>query len=231
MGEGVADAIIAERKTNGPYKDVEDFVTRVHNKDLNKKSFESLVKCGALDMFGERNMFLFNLENLLAYAKEKQKNSSLGQVSLFGDTITGMLPSLRLNPTDAAHNSEKLMWEKELLGLFVSSHPLSIYQTQLKLENVVPIKGITVNTLGSIKIGGIVTKTQKIVTKTGRPMVFSWIEDLTSKIEVIVFPNVLEKNPDAWKENSVVVARGKINDRDGSIKFLCDEVKPLALPA
>jgi DNA polymerase-3 subunit alpha len=74
----------------------------------------------------------------------------------------------------------------------------------------------------------MITKTQKIMTKTGRPMIFSWLEDLTSKIEVIVFPNILEKNPDAWKENSIIVARGKINDRDGSVKFLCDEVKSLA---
>ena len=62
-------------------------------------------------------------------------------------------------------------------------------------------------------------------------MIFSWLEDLTSKIEVVVFPNVLEKNPEAWKENTVVVARGKINDRDGSLKFLCDEVRTLASPA
>lgn len=66
------------------------------------------------------------------------------------------------------------------------------------------------------------------MTKNGRPMMFSWIEDLTSKIEVVVFPNVLERYPDAWKENSIVVARGKINDRDGVIKMLCDEIKPLA---
>ena len=123
------------------------------------------------------------------------------------------------------------MWEKELLGLFVSDHPLNSYKVQLKLENVVPIKNLAVGTGGTIKIGGMITKTQKIVTKTGKPMLFSILEDLTSKIEVVVFPSVLEKNPEAWKENNIVVARGKINDRDGSLKFLCDEVKPLALPA
>ena len=176
-------------------------------------------------------MLLVNMENLLSYAKEKQKHSSMGQSSLFGDSDKADLPPLRLAPAEPAKPWEKLIWEKELLGLFVSAHPLSSYQTQLKLENVIPINSISVSTSGSFKIGGMITKTQKIVTKTGRPMVFSWIEDLTSKIEVVVFPNVLEKNPDAWKENSVVVARGKINDRDGNIKFLCDDVKPLALVA
>ncbi|MEX2090839.1 MAG: DNA polymerase III subunit alpha, partial [Candidatus Paceibacterota bacterium] len=231
LGEGVADAIIAERNTNGLFKNIEDFVTRIHNKDLNKKSVESLVRCGAVDEFGDRNMLLINIENLLSYAREKQKHSSMGQVSLFGNSDKADLPPLRLAPAEPAKSWEKLIWEKELLGLFVSAHPLSDYQTQLKLENVIPINSITVNTSGSIKIGGLITKTQKIITKTGKPMIFSWIEDLTSKIEVVVFPNVLEKNPEAWKENSVVVARGKINDRDGSVKFLCDEVKPLVMVA
>ncbi len=230
LGEGVADAIITEREANGPYKDIEDLVTRIQNKDLNKKAFESLVKCGALDMFGERNLFLYNMENLLAHAREKQKNASGGQMGLFGD-ISAPLPPIRLAETTPAAQAEKLMWEKELLGLFVSAHPLSEYQTTLRLERVLPIKSVSSTTSGSVKIGGMITKTQKIVTKTGRPMIFSWLEDLTSKIEVVVFPNVFEKNPDIWKENSMVIATGKINDRDGNIKFLCDDVKPLALVA
>lgn len=230
LGEGVADAIIAEREAGGPYKDIENLVTRIQNKDLNKKAFESLVKCGALDMFGERNLFLYNMENLLTHAREKQKNASRGQMGLFGD-IGASLPPIRLVETTPATQAEKLIWEKELLGLFVSAHPLSEYQTTLRLERVLPIKSVSATTSGSVKIGGMITKTQKIVTKTGRPMIFSWLEDLTSKIEVVVFPNVFEKNPEIWKENSMIIATGKINDRDGNIKFLCDDVKPLALVA
>lgn len=229
VGHNIVRAIIRERQSSGPFPSIEDFISRVENRDLNKKSLESLIRCGALDSFGERNLLLQNLEKLLTYAKDKQKQSSFGQVSLFGNTANTILPPLRMTPTDPAQKWEKLIWEKELLGLFVSDHPLNSYQTQLRFEKVVPIKSITLNTSGSVKIGGVITKTQKIVTKTGRPMIFSWIEDLTSKIEVIVFPNVLEKNPDIWKENTIVVARGKINDRDGSLKFLCDEVKPIAM--
>ena len=155
----------------------------------------------------------------------------MGQVSLFGNSGMADLPPFRLSSVESAKPWEKLMWEKELLGLFVSDHPLNSYQIQLKLENVIPIKNVAASTVGSVKIGGMITRIQKIVTKTGRPMIFSMLEDLTSKIEVVVFPNVLEKNPEAWKENTVVVARGKINDRDGSLKFLCDEVRSLALPA
>ena len=227
VGENVIISTIQERQDHGPFKNIEDFVSRIHNKDLNKKSLESLVKCGALDAFGERNMLLTNIESLLNHARDKQKKSSIGQVSLFGSTAATELPPLRLAAAEPVQSWQKLMWEKELLGLFVSDHPLNSYQTQLKLEKVVSIKSITPNTGGSIKIGGIITKIHKIVTKNGRPMLFSWIEDLGSKIEVVVFPNVLEKDPEIWKENSIIIAQGKVNDRDGVLKLLCDKVTPL----
>ena len=108
--------------------------------------------------------------------------------------------------------------------MYVSSHPLHDYQPAMKLENVVAIKNLT-NKHNLVKIGGIITKIQKIITKTGRPMMFANIEDLAAKIELVVFPNVYEKNPEIWQENRVIIATGKINDRDGSLKLLCDEVK------
>ena len=226
LGSHVADAIIAERTANGPFTDVENFVSRVQDKDLNKKSLEALIKCGALDTFGERNMLLLNIEHLLEFAHDKQKSKSLGQASLFGDDPIA-LPALRLTQTAPAAQSEKLMWEKELLGLFVSAHPLGEYKAILQAENIVPINTLTLKS-PQVRIGGIVTKTQKILTKTGKPMMFSWVEDLTSKIEVVVFPNVFERYPDGFKENTIVTVRGKINDRDGVLKLLCDDVKHIA---
>jgi len=232
VGDNVVANIIREREANGPFKSIDAFANRIQHKDLNKKSLESLIKCGALDSFGERNMLLANLENMLSYAREQQKHSSIGQVSLFGEETKTALPPLRLSHAEPAKSPEKLLWEKELLGLYVSDHPLNNYQAELKLEKVVPIKSITLDTPGSIKVGGVITKIQKIVTKTGRPMIFSHIEDLTSKIELVVFPNVLEKNPEIWKENNVVIASGKVNDRDGALKLLCDDVKIInAMPA
>jgi DNA polymerase-3 subunit alpha len=228
LGEGVADGLIREREMNGAFKDIEDFVTRLPSKDLNRKAVESLIKCGALDAFGERNILLFNLENLLGHARDRQKNASSGQMGLFGE-VEAALPPLRLLEATAASTSEKLMWEKELLGLFVSAHPLSDFQQKLALENVVSIKDVKPHSFNQVRIGGVITQTRKIMTNAGRPMVFSMLEDLTSKIEMIVFPNVLDKYPEAFKENSVVVARGKINDKDGSLKLLCDEVKTIAM--
>ncbi|MCI0422022.1 MAG: OB-fold nucleic acid binding domain-containing protein, partial [Acidobacteria bacterium] len=228
LGEGVADAIIAERKRNGTFTSAEEFISRLQTKDLNRKSLESLIRCGATDGLGERNQLLFNIERLLNHAREKHKQTSAGQISLFGNQNVVHLAPLRLETAEPAGKWDRLMWEKELLGLYVSEHPLNAFQTQLELERVMPIKDAA-KASTMTRIAGVITKTQKITTKTGKPMLFSWLEDLTSNIEVVVFPNVLEKHPDIWKENSVVVLQGKVNDRDGKTKFLCDSAKSLVL--
>lgn len=229
VGVNVVSALIKERESSGKFKGIDDFIGRIQHKDLNKKSLESLIRCGALDSFGERNTLLANVDNMLSHAKESQKHSSIGQISLFGGTAETTLSALKLTPAEPSKSWERLLWEKELLGLYVSDHPLNNCKEELRLEKVIPIKSITLATSGSVKIGGVITKIQKIVTKTGKPMLFSHIEDLTSKIELVVFPNVLEKNPQIWKENNIIIARGKINDRDGVLKILCDDVKSLVL--
>lgn len=231
VGEHVVEAIINERNNKGPFKTIGDFVVRVQSKDLNKKSLESLIKAGAFDDLEERSTMLYNLDSIQTYAKEIQKSNNLGQASLFGETFADVMPALRLSPTvETASNWEKLMWEKELLGLFVSEHPLKSMQAQLKLEKVTQIKDATGN--GNIKIGGMVTKIQKIITKTGKPMIFSILEDLSSKIEVVVFPNILEKTSEVWQENNILIVRGKLNERDGVGKLLCDDariISPVAI--
>ena len=231
VGVNIVQAIIDERKNGGPFKDIENFVSRVQNKDLNKKSLESLVRCGALDVFGERAALLANIEQLLYYSRESQKARTTGQVSLFsGPNSAVTLPPLRLAETASATRAEKLMWEKELLGLFISDHPLRDYQQKLDFEKgLVKIKDLPVNRNNiQVKIGGIVTKIQKVLTKTGKPMIFSWVEDTSAKIEVVAFPNILEANPEAFKENNVLVIRGKLSDRDGIPKLMCDDVRAIA---
>ncbi len=231
VGVNIVQAIIDERKSGGSFKDVENFVSRVQNKNLNKKSLESLVRCGALDVFGERAALLANIEQLLYYSRESQKARTTGQVSLFGGPNSVVtLPPLRLAETASATRAEKLMWEKELLGLFISDHPLRDYQQKLDFEKgLVKIKDLPVNRNNiQVKIGGIVTKIQKVLTKTGKPMIFSWVEDTSAKIEVVAFPNILEANPEAFKENNVLVIRGKLSDRDGIPKLMCDDVRAIA---
>ena len=153
------------------------------------------------------------------------------QLSFSGGAPSPDPPPVRLVSAEPASRSERLRWEKELIGLYVSEHPLSEYQARLALEKVVPIKDLTHQPGRPLKIAGLIVSNHKIITKTGKPMLFSMIEDLTSKIEVVVFPSVLEKHPNAWAENTVVVLEGKTDNRDGNLKLLCDSAKPIAIVA
>jgi DNA polymerase-3 subunit alpha len=199
---------------------------------MTRKAMETLARCGALDSLVERGTVLYNMDTLLAYAKEKSKQATMGQSSLFGDDLAAELPPVKLVAApEPIAKAEKLRWEKELIGLYVSEHPLNEYQARLALEKVVPIKDLKPIPGQSAKIAGLVTSSKKIITKTGKPMLFSLVEDLTSKIEVVVFPSVLEKTPNAWAENTVVVLTGKMDNRDGNLKLLCDVAKPIAIVA
>ncbi|TSC89930.1 MAG: DNA polymerase III subunit alpha [Parcubacteria group bacterium Gr01-1014_2] len=237
VGENIVKAIIEERKRNGKFISLEDFISRVQHKDLNKKSLESLVKCGALDSLGERNTFLYNLEDLLLYAREFQKHKSFGQVSLFGPIgrASGFsqteiqLPPLRLKEAPALSKWEKVNWEKELLGLFVSEHPMKDYQEKLRLDyKISDIKEVASKIGQSIKIGGLLTRIQKVLTRNNQPMIFSQIEDTNSKVELIVFNDLIQKNPALWQENNIVVVSGRVNEKDGVPKIICQEVTPVA---
>ncbi len=227
VGTNIVRTIIRERKENGLYKNLEDFLMRVQTKDLNKKSLESLVKSGALDNFGERNQLLQNMESLLLFAKTAEKESQNGQTNLFGVLPTQHMPKLRLAEAEAASKQKKLTWEKELLGLYISDHPLSEYKDYLG-KIATPITDLDHSKKQyDIVIGGIITHVQKVITRNNQPMVFVKIEDVTGHIEVIVFPTILQSNVTIWQEEKIVLLKGKLSDKDGVIKFLCNEVKEL----
>ena len=219
VGHNVVDAIAI----SAPYKSLEDFIERVNHKDLNKKSLESLIKCGALDRFGERNRLLHNLEQLLVFAKENQKARQNNQASLFGNLA--LKPQLKLEDTEPGSKKQYLTWEKELLGLYVSEHPTAQYADYLH-DHTIPIKDLDNSIMGQeIRVGGVISKIHKIITKTGQAMAFAEIEDETGKIEIIVFPRTLEQNPSVWEQDKVVLIAGALNNRDGTLKMVCNQVQ------
>jgi DNA polymerase-3 subunit alpha len=140
FGEGIGTVIIAERKKNGPFKHLEDFLNRIKDKNLNKKSLESLIKAGAMDMFGERGTMLANLQDMLDYNRERTRMPE-NQDSLFGALLgddANAVQHLKLHDAEPASQTEKLLWEKELLGLYISGHPLDKYREILdKREHVI----------------------------------------------------------------------------------------------
>jgi DNA polymerase-3 subunit alpha len=231
VGENVVEAIVAERKTNGPFASISDFIERVRDKDLNKKSLESLVKCGAMDKLGERGQLLFNMEHILEFSREISKSKSNGQAGLFdalaADSKTNGLPPLKLLPAPPAGKKEKLSWEKELLGLYVSEHPIREYLPYIEKTSL-PCSKLSGQLAGkNVACGGVISKIQKIITKTGRPMLFVTLEDEKAKIEVLVFPNTLEKTATVWQEDKPVIITGRLDDKDGNLKLLCEEVREL----
>ena len=227
VGHNVVEAIVSERKKNGKYKSIADFIERVESKNINKKSLESLTKCGALDEFGERNQLLVGMEQILSLARETQKAKQNGQASLFGSQTNVAIPSLKLPDVEPADKKEQLSWEKELLGLYISEHPLKDYQS--KLERIAyPCKALSKKEVGHrVKVGGIINKIRKINTKTGQPMLFVELEDMTGRIEILVFPTILEQTAFTWQEEKIVLVSGRLSDRDENLKILCDSVKVL----
>jgi len=225
VGSNVVQAIVRERKNSGPYRSIFNFVSRVSCRDLNKKSLESLIKSGCFDSLAERNQLLFNLERLLELARETQRAKLGGQKGLFEEVSPSI--GFQLAPTKPASKTEKLAWEKELLGLFVTAHPFQDFKKILE-KKVTPLPRITQDLIGKIiVIGGVISSIKKIITKNGKPMLFTQLEDENNKIEVIIFPDVIEKNPEIFQENKIVMIKGRVDNRDGVPKLICEEIKEI----
>jgi DNA polymerase-3 subunit alpha len=225
VGENIVETIIQERKKQGPFKSIDDFILRIHSKDLNKKSLESLIKAGVFDRLSERNLLLFNLERLLDYSRENQKIAVTGQKGLF-ERIESK-NEIRLQPIEPAGKKERLAWEKELLGLFVSSNPLEDVRSILE-KKATKISELTPAMLNRrVRLGGIISKVKKIITKTGRPMLFMNLDDLSDRIEVVVFPSVMEENNTAFQENKIVLISGRLDRRNDSNKLICESIEEI----
>jgi len=230
VGKNVVEAIVRERKQNGSYNTISEFIERVQDKDLNKKSLESLIKCGAVDKLGERGQLLANVETLLNYARETQRPKSNGQVSLFSRATNNgknIMPPLKLLEASPVGKKDRLSWEKELLGLYVSEHPAKEYEKIIEKMALLPSK-ISTQLVGQrTKVGGVITNIHKIITKSGHPMLFVTIEDQKAKIEVLVFPKTLDRTATLWQEGKVIIVSGRLDDRDGNFKLLTEEVQEL----
>ncbi|HEY4499963.1 MAG TPA: DNA polymerase III subunit alpha, partial [Candidatus Paceibacterota bacterium] len=231
VGANIVEAIVQERQKGGPFKTLVDLLERVQHKDLNKKSLESMLKCGALDSLGiERNAGLQNMDDILKFSSTLKKSSQSNQSSLFGGAASHN--ALRLKPSTLSTVQERLAWEKELLGLYVSDHPLNSYKEKIAKHGARSIKDALssdpdAEDYRKPKIAGIVSKIQRVMTKMGQPMVFAKIEDFSNGIEVLVFADTLEKTLPLWVENKVVLITGKMSWRNGEPKLICDTVKEL----
>ena len=232
LGEGAANAIIAEREKNGPYTSLQNFLERAEGKDFNKKSIEALAKTGALDELEERNKILANVEKLLEYIRAHNQTKSQNQSSLFSlVTDNSSIPQLKLNETTPATLEEKLKWEKELLGVYVSGHPMEkilkseIARNTKNLFNIETFK--TQKTAKLVWVAGLITESRRIFTKNGDPMMFVKLQDLSDEIECVVFPRILQEFGHHIIPDNCVMIRGKFNERNGTASIIAEEIKQI----
>ncbi|MFZ2484675.1 MAG: DNA polymerase III subunit alpha, partial [Minisyncoccia bacterium] len=227
FGEGISSAITLERKINGKFKDLADFLDRIKDRNLNKKSLEALIKCGALDEFDERGVLLANIDNLLEYHKERM-NASKNQDSLFGlmsDTST--IPVLKLRPGPAATQKDRLSWEKELLGLYISGHPLEAYKDKLLTLQVNVLKLQDMKEGDVAVIAGLAEEIRDVLTKGNERMVFMRLSDLSGTTEVAVFPRVLSEFKQFVTQDACIAIKGKVSKRNGETSFIAEKIKAL----
>lgn len=228
VGEGPADAIVEERKINGPFETVEDLVNRLDSQVINKKPLEALIRSGALDSLEDRGKLLANLDKLLLLGNKNNRDGNNGQTDML--SLLGDDKSMKIELSNKIDIDKKqiMAWEKELLGMYITEHPLKDYEDFLRTK-AIPIGEIeTAHLDNSIIAGGVITNIHKILTRSKEMMVFAQIEDTTGKIEVLVFPKMLAKNLEIWQEDNVVLVKGRISsNKEEEPKIVMEKVREL----
>jgi DNA polymerase-3 subunit alpha len=232
VGTAVVEEILRARE-DGRFASVEDFAKRVSTSRVNKKAWDSLIKTGAFDELADRSDLLFNLETIQAFASKVQKEALSGQTDLFGGMadVASIQPTVTMIPAPVKHTEkERLTWERELLGLYISSHPLDNYDAYFE-EQTIPIVELTSDADSKLlTVGGLISTIRTIITKSGSKMAFVKLEDKTGETEVIVFPNLYEQLGSQLIQDAVIRAKGKVTarDKDGNmiadIKMIADEI-------
>lgn len=226
FGEGIATAIIEEREENGFFTSLNNFLTRVHNKNLNKKSLEALIMTGAFDRFEDRGVLMANLENLLAFNKEHVAGKEANQDSLFGG-FDSPVNDLVLLDAPTATKEQKLLWERELLGVYVSGHPLDRFTDEINRRAAISqIKADGRNGI-PVVTAGMIENVKELLTKKGDRMAFVQLSNHSDTIEMVTFPEVFAKNRELLVPGTCVAVKGKLSIRNDDPSILVDKLKNL----
>ena len=235
VGRGAVEEIIKARESSR-FDSLSDFLTRVSPKIVNRKNWEAFIKTGVFDSFGTRSAMLFSLDTIITLAGKIHKNIASSQIDLFSSLLSEShelsMPTITLQePIEQLTQRELLQWERELLGLYLSQHPLSEFEDYLA-DNTVPLQSIVPGDDGKkATIGGTIAEIKQIMTKNGQSMAFVRLEDVTGEIEVVVFPKLLKDHATVWQRDQVVKMSGRVSGKDkgGAVmvspKFLPDSAE------
>ncbi|MGA2504364.1 MAG: DNA polymerase III subunit alpha, partial [Anaerolineales bacterium] len=225
VGQGAVDLPVQARHKGGPFKDLNDLAARVDLRAVGKRALESLVKVGALDRFGSRTAMLEALDRVVAVSSSHFRAAEAGQLSLFG-TATGVTENITLPLVPDADRRETLAWERELIGMYMSEHPLAPYMNEIRRL----VTHFSSN-LGEAeheektRVAGMVSGIRPYQTKTGKMMAWVTLEDLTGVIELVLFPRTWEKYQFALEVGGVIVAEGKVDAQSNPSKVLVDNIR------
>jgi DNA polymerase-3 subunit alpha len=241
VGEGPLSVILKQREQDGPFRSLEEFCDRVDRSALNKRVLESLIKCGAMDsLAGTRRQKLAILEQALSAGIESQRAREAGQSSMFdlfgggssgsGGSVQSIpLPAIPETPQD---HKEQLAWEKELLGMYVSDHPIAKALEGLDTSGVTALGQISEEHVGQIlTFVGMISQTRRLATKKGDSMLVATLEDLESSIELVAFPKSYEKYRELLKDDALLRVGAKVDKsrRDDTLQLLLENAEVLEL--
>ena len=228
VGFGAVESIINERSKGGSYKSIEDLCFRADLGGVNKRVLESLIKAGALDSLGDRGTLLHNVGSILSLAQREQRRRQSGQATMFdlwGATMSVPLPSLDMVTADISLN-EKLAWEKELLGTYLSEHPFSPFAQKAASENTALCGQVDTEMEGqTVRVAGIVASLRSLFTRDGQPSLSAVLEDLDGKVGVMVWPRVYTSTKELWQEGNILLVEGKVKVRGDRVQLNCDRVR------
>jgi len=223
VGEGPVEAILAARRAGGPFKDLDDFCRRVDLRQVNRRALECLIKAGALNSFGTQAQLLAVVDRMMSISQQahgQARQYTMFDMPAFAATarLTADLPQVAEIP-----RKEALAWEKELVGAYISDHPLSRLWADLE-NTITTLTGQIDETMAGQKVtvAGMVTSVRKIYTKKDEPMAFAQIEDLQGTLEVVVFPKVWEQTKELWEPDRILVIRGKVSTRGQEPSVIVD---------
>lgn len=224
VGAGAMESVIAERDKNGPFKSIEDLCRRASLNNLNRRVMESLIKAGAFDILGNRGTLLASVAEILSLAQREQRSRDSGQTTmfnLFGSEVPMPLAKLNLQEVEVPVK-EKLAWEKELMGVYLSEHPFTPYASKIAEENITLCGQIEPEMAGqTVQVAGMVASVTHLLTKSQKPFVKAMLEDLDGSIEVMVWSDVYTETIDLWEEGTIVLVEGRVSTREDSVQISC----------
>jgi DNA polymerase-3 subunit alpha len=231
VGEGAAESIISARKSGGPFVSFVDFCNRVDMTAVNRKALESLIRCGAFSEFGKRRALLAIMDQVCDQSAVRQRHQESGQASFFDlfEEPSGFgTADIPLPDVPDFSESQILAMEKELLGLYISGHPLASVAEAIRKVATMSVRDLSKAEDGAYStLAGVIIGRKQIITRTGQPMAFVQIEDLTGQVEVVVFPRTYQECADILARDAIVVVKGRVDVKEEGIKILADSITEL----